>query len=366
MTKCGSLETRIERLPSKTASVLRTLYAKGNIGHDSLTSILDAGDLSNGQEELLEFAVSFSALSAQGVRMKETIHRAKDQNRRLCLDWSARRWASIHEQLAHATMVRTLAAENTVYDLSAFDKLLPPDARRRLIRTSHRLAMEGLRQRRCVTHDHDSIMRGWSALASVIIDGERWTVELLDPKKDQLVMGHARGRVREYADSAIRWKIRQLFGPNVRSSAKDYGYEPRPKVFRGALTRVLETLRRHRISKATVHFSCCEADELQQRATYSDPGFVGSAVFLDIERPKYVVHDGEGAWRIFEENVSLDQALSDLTEDYVESEEADWHEGDGGFGWLVIDAVSGAVHLEVHVNELETIKVVDKTRQIDG
>ena len=59
-----------------------------------------------------------------------------------------------------------------------YERHLPASWSGYLIRTSRRLAMEGLRQRHCVGAQHDAVKYGLCSIAVVFLNGARWTIQI--------------------------------------------------------------------------------------------------------------------------------------------------------------------------------------------
>ncbi len=359
-----ALSKRLDELPKNTAIAFRDLSTRGHIGEEALSTVLDAGEISGERGKLLGFAISYLWLTAAGVPIQDTIRMARSQGRPVNLQWSARRWKSEHDRLARIATLNTLAAENFTYDLSAFDQLVPQEQKHTLIRTSRRLGLEGLRQRHCVADYDKRIRRGTCAFASVIIQRKRWTVGLSLGRDGALGVATICGRFNQKPDPEIRQIIHDRFAVEDTVTAVDSYFAPRPTLMEDTLKLVLAELRRRKISHASVYFAGGGDEGSIESASYSDAAFDGSAVKLTIKRAvKEFRHDHWG-WNVVEAEVSLDQAIMDVSEEYIDSKDVNWWDAEGGFGHLRIDAVEGEIDLEINVNTSKS--VLDETRKIDA
>lgn len=159
---------KLETLPNKTSLPLQRLLSQGLLDEETVAVILDAGELdkkmSGNPHKLLGFAVAFLYLESKQVPVRDTIRMAREQGRRLDLDWSAKRWKQEHDRLSRVAVLARLSGENVVYELSRYAAVLPSSIQGYLIRSGRRLGMEGLRQRHCVAGYHSRISAGYCAM----------------------------------------------------------------------------------------------------------------------------------------------------------------------------------------------------------
>ena len=83
--------------------------------------------------------------------------------------------------------------------------------------------MEGLRQRHCVASYHPQLQAGSCAIASVFIDRQRWTVQLLATGKPDmpLSIGQIKTRLNGLPTKEIRDRIHETLGldPGIQREA---------------------------------------------------------------------------------------------------------------------------------------------------
>ena len=173
------INERLNTLPAKVATPFRQLLAAEQIPQDTLSTVLDAGDLSGDSHKLLGFTVAYMQLRSQGVPIHDVIRMAQTQQRRINLNWSAKRWKLEHERLSRAEALSRLARDNIIYNVEKYEALLPDRFDGYLIRTSRRLGMEGLRQRHCIAAYHTQLLNCSCAIAAIFVDRQRWTVQLV-------------------------------------------------------------------------------------------------------------------------------------------------------------------------------------------
>jgi hypothetical protein len=111
------LESRLSLLPRKVAMPFRNLIETDHLSEEVLCTILDAGELSGEQHKLLGFAVGYLHLRSIGVPIKDVVEMAREQGRRIRLNWSEKRWRDEHERLSRAVALKKLAEESVRYDL---------------------------------------------------------------------------------------------------------------------------------------------------------------------------------------------------------------------------------------------------------
>lgn len=361
----------LSRYPRKIEAPFQKLLQAGQLDDEAMSVILAAGRLDPGiqkdSQRLLSFAVGYLYLQSQGVPIRDTIRMASDLRRRINLGWSPTRWKQEHDRLSRLATLKRLAGANVVYDLSAFDLVMPGGISGYLIRTSRRLGMEGLRQRHCVASYHDQVNSGHCAIAAVFAAGQRWTVQLyLTGNAEQpLRIGQIKGRYNALPPREVNLHIRGMMGISIKDNAVvDATSAPAGRLYMENLRRVLPHLR--------------AADVGEVRVTFDGGGDSGSIQSVDydiqLNETDIVVdvlvnsrHFDEGNWVVSQETVrkSLSDAIEVIADDYLEETDVDWYDADGGYGEMVINAAEGTVSMEINTRYTETTCAFSNTREIE-
>ncbi|MFC3052375.1 DUF6878 family protein [Kordiimonas pumila] len=360
------LETRLASLPAKVAAPFEALWQSGHLSEDHLSTILDAGDLSRNTQRLLAFAVGYLSFVIKRVPVGDVITMAKIQGRSINLGWSEKRWRSEHDRLSRVETLKTLTGENTLYDLTEYEKHLPTCFSGYLIHSSRRLGMEGLRQRHCVASYHYRVKGGTCAIATVFVEKQRWTVELLRTGNvdHPLRIAQIKSRFNASPDQKIRAVIHEILGISLKTSSHQVEVIVHGHQYKENLRRILPVLRANGVSEVSVHFD-----------GYGDSGSIDSIVY---DQGSFVLAGGvtvpcikcersfeHGAWTqvIRENQIPLNEAIDDLTYDYLEHTNIDWYNNEGGFGELLIKVDEGTVSLEIEVrysrSECEYLETLD-------
>lgn len=358
---------RLSALPLKISHPLASLTSAGQIDEEFLEILLDAAELSGDDKRLLGFAAGFLHMTKDGVPVEDVIRMAKCQKRRINLGWSPARWKNEHNKLSRAETLTRLSASNQIYDLSAYDEHLPEAARKTLIRCSKRLGLEGLRQRHCVASYHDRIINGGCAIASVIVERQRWTVQLERTRIEDkpLAITQIKTRLNGIAPPSIRRKVHEFMGlalPGgefISDSVPNY-------VYLDNLRRVLPVLERQGVERVTITFSGS-----------GDSGAIDWAYFTPEQPEEFQqtrveqlssnsVYEND-RWRtgLVAESMTLKEALHNITDDYLEETDVNWYDNDGGYGELEIDVGARSVSLDVNVNYTESTNEFCETKSID-
>lgn len=356
---------RLWNLPAKVARPLEELVEREHISNGALTFILDAADLSGQPHKLLGFAVSFHHLRMNGIPVDDVIRMAKLQGRRIRLDWKPKRWQAEHERLSRAETLQKLSAENVSYDLSKFEPHLPSRFPGYLIRTSLRLGMEGLRQRHCIASYHDQIVAGYTAIAVVFVDGERWTVELRnhhDPVAPIRVT-QVKSRYNKPASALIRNQVYdalQIEKPKANPLEYGQGLDagPRERRFRHNLRDVLPVLREHGVTHVVVHFDGSGDSGSVDGANYkTEHGeFNAQQTMVNLTTVDRSWDEANSCWRseVAYQTADVDTAIDQIVEEYLDSTGVDWCNNDGGYGTFEIDVAAGTCSMEVEVRYTES------------
>lgn len=367
MTALDAVHARLRTLPAKVSVPFRDLLSTGLLKPETAQSVLDAGESAGEPQHILGFAIAFLEMERAGVPVADTIRMARLHGRRLNLRWSPKRWQKEHGHLSRLSTLRRLEAKNEVYDLDAYERLLPERWPGYLIRTSRRLGLEGLRQNHCVAAYHGQIKSGYAAIATVFVDRTRWTVELTRAyATGELRLAQIRGRHNRTPGPAVRRAICVTLG--IEPTAADpYSAANRPAAhsYMENLRRVLPVLRERNVDRVEVSFSGCgdsgQIDDVTFLPAGYDPVRPGTTpaiprseftgIVVASETATFVLEDGEWTRQEQVEHVGVEAAIATLTEDYLQETGVDWYNNTGGHGCLEIDVPSGTVNLEVNQNE---------------
>ncbi len=357
---------RLAEIPLKTALPLRHLMRAGQLSESCLDDLLDAAELSGETSRLLGFAVGYLHMTREGVPVQDVIRMAKSQKRRINLAWSPARWRAEHDKLSRAETLTRLQVANVTYDLATYEAALPPSACKSLIRCSKRLGLEGLRQRHCVASYHDKIASGSCAIASVIVDRQRWTVQLeLTRNPDApIAITQIKTRHNGIAPPDVRRRIHDMMEielpkqPDPSNSVPNY-------VYLDNLRRVLPILQQHEIESVTVTFSG-SGDSGAIDDVYYAPQIAASVRATPIEQMTLNrVYDRIWITTTASETVTLDQAIMNITDNYLAETGVNWYDNDGGYGELEIDVAGRSVRLDVNVNYTQSSNEFCETKNID-
>lgn len=357
---------RLAEIPVKTALPLRHLMRAGQLSETCLDDMLDAAELAGDTSRLLGFAAGYLHMTREGVPVQDVIRMAKSQNRRINLAWSPARWRAEHDKLSRAETLTRLQDANVTYDLAAYEATLPASACKSLIQCSKRLGLEGLRQRHCVASYHDKIAVGACAIASVIVDQQRWTVQLeLTRNPDApIAITQIKTRHNGVAPPDVRRRIHDMMEielpKHVASSASTPNY-----VYLDNLRKVLPLLEQHGVHSVNVTFSG-SGDSGAIDDVYYAPQIAASVRTIPVEQMT-LNRVFDRIWRTTtaSETVSLDQAIMNITDNYLAETGVNWYDNDGGYGELAIDVAGRTVSLDVNVNYTQSTNEFCETKSID-
>lgn len=358
--------TRLGEIPVKTALPLRHLMRAGQLSETCLDDLLDAAELSGDTSRLLGFAAGYLHMTREGVPVQDVIRMAKSQKRRINLAWSPARWRTEHDKLSRAQTLTRLQEASVTYDLAAYESFLPASICQSLIRCSKRLGLEGLRQRHCVASYHDKIASGACAIASVIVDRQRWTVQLeLTRNPDApIAITQIKTRHNGIAPPDVRRRIHEIMEIALPKQTASTASAPN-YVYLDNLRRVLPILEQHNIDSVTVTFSG-SGDSGAIDDVYYAPQIAASLRTIPVEQITVNrVYDGEWRTTTATETVSLDQAIMNITDTYLAETDVNWYDNDGGYGELEIDVAARSVRLDVNVNYTQSENEFYETKNID-
>lgn len=323
-----------------------------------MSTVLDAGELAGDASKLLAFTAGFAYLRSKGVPVVDVIAMAKAQKRRINLAWSPARWQAEHDRLSRAETLRQLAGVNQGYDLTGYREHLPASFPGYLIGGSRRLGMEGLRQRHCVAGYHERVQRGVCAIATVFVNRQRWTVQLVktDDPDAPLRIAQIKTRLNGVASIDVRNTIYSLLGiAPPRATSQSTAAGEKQYTYMDNLRRVLPLLREHHVGRVTVRFEGSGDSGNIDDAVY-DTEIDDDAINVEINTTKCEwMQDG---WIYVQgtATTTLREAIENIAEDYLERTEVNWYNDDGGFGDLVIDVNKGIVEIDVNqrFNQIES------------
>lgn len=348
----------ISDFPQKLKAPLTGLYKRKAIDDSMLAAIADAAALTQPDMQILPFALGALHMRQHAVPIVDTLRMAREQGRKVNLHWSAKRWKEEHDRLSRFETLNRLSGEATVYDLSNFTELLPSTFTGYLIPTSKRLGAEGLRQRHCVASWHERIKAGRTAIATIFVKQQRFTVELflIESPARKLNIGQVRGRFNALPTKEESNAIHEMLGIEQaiytevdEISADDYHLLN--------LGRVIPVLQRHNVARVEVYFDGSGDSGCIEHVTFygadknmmSDPQEEVSI--------RYVARRFEnGHWvrEVCDEHKRLTDAINDIVDDWLSSTSVDWYNDDGGFGHCIIDVEKGELELDVSVRFTET------------
>jgi hypothetical protein len=293
---------------------------------------------------------------------------AKAQGRPINLGWSARRWKEEHDRLSRAEALARLAAENVLYDVSPFECRLPASFDGYLIRSAKRLGMEGLRQRHCVASYHSQLASGRCGIAVVFIGGKRWTVQLFAPENpaQALRLGEVRSRHNELPASETLSAIRGILGiPRIQPQTDDSRSEDGSHCYLATLRAVLPVLSRLEVQTVRVSFDGSGDEGAIEWIEYY-PAMTDALETAMVEHPRGERRFDGGRWEtVFRQTTqTIEEAIKELTYDYLEETDVDWYNNDGGYGALTIDVGRATVELEVNTRVVDSVTEFYRERDI--
>ncbi len=353
-----SVERRLEQLPNKVAAPLTQLRSNGHISQETLSVILDAGEVAGEQHRLLGFSVAYLHLQSKGVPIQGVVRMAKSQGRRINLQWSEQRWKQEHDRMSRAETLDRLGEANISYDVSAYEAHLPRSFPGYIIRNSRRLGMEGLRQRHCVGDYHSSIQAGYCAIVAVFANQRRWTVELRlgTDSEEPLQIVQMRSRFNARPSEEESKAIHEALGiASARLENDSGGTVSNDRNYLSTLCQLLPVLREHHVNEISVIFDG-SVGEGAIEDIICDPVDTSDVLDMQIEHTsRSTVFENDRWVTVSEETMQpVCQVLEELTDDYLEESDVDWYNDDGGFGTLNIDVTRGTVLLKINVRYTES------------
>lgn len=362
---------RLKSLPKKVGAPLLNLHRTGHLDETSLSDILDAGQLDGNLQMLLGFAVAYSGMLANSAPIRDTIRMAREQDRKIRMSWSPKRWQTEHDRFSRAETLIRLSNQDTKYDVSVFDELLPSKYPGYLIRNSRRLGMEGLRQRHCIASYHDGLAAGRYAIAVVFIDRVRWTVQLKAAANQDspIRISQVKTRRNRSADPDTISRIRSVLGipepvRGTSTASTNRSGRVTPRLYLQNLRLLLPVLLEQGVSQVDVVFDGSgDSGSIESVDFENGPPDVAT---ISVRILKAVSIFEEDHWinRTEEVDVDLEDAVRVLTDDYLDETDVDWYNDEGGYGSLCIQPGEGTVYLDVNTRITESVGVFNETKEI--
>lgn len=347
-----SAAERLKTLPPKVSNSFSRLLNMGHIDEPTLGTVLDAAELAGDWNKSLWFTSSYLFLRSKAVPVGDVIAMSKQLQRKVSLDWSAKRWSFEHDKLSRYASLKALSDANRLFDVSYFEKNIRELFPGYLIKTSRRLGMEGFRQKHCVASYEHKIVSGSTAIASIFVGKIRWTVELLKTTNPEhpIRIGQIKSKFNVVAPDNVRVKIHELLGIVVPNEAIQH--MEKNTLREQNLARIIPELQRLNVSSVSVEFSGSgDGGHIHTVILFPAVSEEPEITFLSHQRD-YI--DGLWVWRVSENQLSLTEALKEVVYDYLEMTGVDWCNGDGGQGAFNIDLGRGSIDFEVNTNYTET------------
>lgn len=355
----NNIDERLNNLPRKIAAPFQQLLATGQLTEEVVSSVLDAGELAGDNSRLIGFAAGYMGLRMRGVPIHDVIYMAKNQNRKINLSWTPKRWKSEHDRLARSEALHRLTKENVEYNLSKFNAFLPETFKGYVIPNSRRLGMEGLRQRHCVASYHHRVKSGNCAIAAIFVNQQRWTVELIPTGNPDfpLRIGQIKTRFNESPSKEIRDSIHKMLNIDPKPkqvSGKTHAAEANENYMQ-TLRRLLPVLRESGVDEVEVSFDgSCDEGSINDITylPYESSGVQRQPIQCIITNRNFI--DGEWVWSTEEAEKSVENVLETLTYEYLVDTGVDWCNDEGGFGALNVNVDLGTVSFRVDTRYTES------------
>jgi len=349
---------RLDALPQKVRAPLMNLHRGGHLEETAIADILDAGELEGNHQTLLGFAVAYTSMIGKGIPIVDALRMAREQGRGIKMSWSPKRWQAEHNRFSRAETLIRLSAENISYDVTEFDQGLPQSFPGYLIRNSRRLGMEGLRQKHCIASYHNGLLNGAYAIAVVFVDRVRWTVQLMRTSNPEAPLRITQVKTvrNRSANPDVMDRIRTVLDipAPTASSAVTPSRPEGPRLYMDNLRTVLPVLLEHGVSRVVVTFDGGGDSGSIEDVEFEDA--FGDIELVNVSVLKNSRYFDDGRWRLetVVTDLTLEEAIHVLTDDYLEETDVDWYNNDGGFGVLYIHPLEGSVELDVNTRFSES------------
>jgi|GEM_PF-1250235 len=328
----------------KVAKPIQHLADNEWLKPEDIACILMAGRINQYPSTLLGFCSVYLAAKYNGIQIADTIKMAYNLGRPFNLGWSANRIAQEHSRLSRLVTLKALAAENKTYNVDFIADQCASDFNGYWIKSSARLGMEGLCQGHCVASYGSGIEKQQYGIASVFLDGQRWTVQVFGAgagyEKPRISQIQTKGGVR--ADMETRRAIHTMMNIDDRIN---------PSV----PTATISKAESHELLITQIYQACVNANiEYVQVEFYGggDSGQFDLPVFSpeitnqELEEIKLTIrtlfnqHNGV-AWEQGErvQEMSLPDAVTYASEQLADATGIDWFNNEGGSGFLHFDII---------------------------
>lgn len=365
-----SIQTRLYRLPWRDHHEFIDLLKRGQLSEDIAHLILDAGEISRDcriMTTLLAFTVGFLHMTSTGIPVAEVIRMAKNQNCRINLSWTPNRWKSEHDKFAPAETLRRMSADNVTYDVSEYQRSLPPHFDGYLIKTSRRLGMEGLRQRHSVTSYDTHIRAGTCAIATLFIDKQRWTVTLELTKTDDAPprITQIRTRYNDQPSAEIWQQVHAMLDIALTPRIdKPTTIDPAQHLYLQNLQRLLPVLRNLALDDVSILFDANSEGLEVYDIQFSPTDKLEVIPYVEVLANDPQISDGQPTTLMTTKTLSLWDAMQHIAQDYIEANDIDFYNGVGGSGTLSIDTDPAAVAVTIKTRTNIPLNEVSERRDI--
>ena len=159
-----------------------------------------------------------------------------------------------------------------------------------------------------------------------------------------------------------------MLGIDLKKSNPSSSMPPaRNYIYMENLRRILPVLRQHGIEAVTVSFNGEGDSGSIDDISYAPREHGDEIKSVPVEHFGTSTFFDEGQWRRQAglRQSTLNEALDELTYDYLEETGVDWYNNDGGYGELVIDVQAGTVSLNVQVRYTNTSTEYSAERDIE-
>ena len=342
-----------DAVPRKVRLAIADLVRIDMISEQTVDILGKAASVSNQPRHLLGFAIGMLDKRMKGIPVADTVNMAYELRRRVNLRWSPRRWREEHDKLSRLVTVKRLRDKNVEYDVTAFARHLPASWPGYLLKSSVKLGLEGHRQDHCVASYASLVEAGACAIATVLVDRKRWTVELVKTGKADapLRIAQIHGKRNSKPTAAQRLAIHEVLelpppsrAPDDEAPGWDAGND-RERPYAANLQRLLPVLRAHNVTAVRVAFAG-GGDWGQIDEVHIHPAEAAQAMVMCAQSETERVNS-QWVRRVSLREVTSEDAIRAITMDYLEYTGVDWCNDRGGEGHLEIDVGEGTVELMV-------------------
>ena len=310
---------------------LEHLVDIGHIIEADVNSITNGVKLAGAPVHLtMVFAVSYMALLKNSVPMRDIIDMAEKYGRRINLSWSVNRWRDAHDEFSRIATLKALAEDRKDYPVDHYIKAMPEGrARQTVIRNSIRLGHESRRQRHCVASYTSRCENGTICICSVVINKQRWTVEL-HLQEDGYILGQVGTKRNGRPTREILTAINELYQPDEPKKLVGNSDEIKEQF------KTIATLaREHNILGCDTSFSGCgdcgQHDSFDFTGTNKKPIDEGE------------IHPG------------VRKNIEEFMEQFVDSYDVNWWDNDGGNGVASVNFYTMIVNVDINCNYNESV-----------